>query len=971
MKSLVWTFPLSFALAAGVLAQQPPGKKVPGGPTDPATSFRFLDTNRDGKVDRQEFVNAPFTRSQPAGMADATFTLLDKDKDGFLTLAEFQGMAALRGGPGRPGGNEPTQPQFASPKSATAAKTPERAASPEELAFFESKIRPVLVEKCYKCHATGEGNKVKGHLVLDTKEGTRKGGDSGPAIVPGDTKKSLLLEAIRYANSELQMPPEKEGGKLSDSVIKDFERWIQTGAADPRTGGAVVKKEYDDSKAKDHWAWQPPKKSPVPTVKNTAWPKTELDRFVLASLEAKGLAPVGDADKLTLLRRVYFDLIGLPPTFDEVNAFLDDKSAEPLANVVDKLLASPQFGERWGRHWLDVARYAESTGKDVNTAYPHAWRYRDYVVAAFNADKPYDRFVREQVAGDLLPSTSDKQRAEQLVATGFLALGTKGLNEQNPRQFFLDVADEQIDTLSQAFLGTTIACARCHDHKFDPISQKEYYALAGIFTSTETRYGTTQSVQNRRPSDLFVLSKGAKAPTLERTMPSEERKRVEKQLAEKRAEQREMFTGGMGQKGQGTSPQNNDVRTQQNRLRLLFETGQLESKLKQFDAVTGDENALAMGVQDLPATRGVAGVGNIRRLAEGGVFGMRPQEFGAIGDAALRTRGDADKPAEVVARAFPVALTHSPPPRIPTTSSGRRELAEWLTTTSNPLTARVFVNRVWGWLFGDGLVDSPDNFGTTGGKPSNQALLDTLAAKFSESGWSTKKLIREIVLSRTYQLSSAYNEQNHTADPENALNWRMSPRRLDAEGIRDAMLHVAGRLDLKPSLASIMLTFGDQPIDGPNFMTGVTEVKFNADTTHRSVYLPIVRDKVPEVLALFDFAEPSLVTGKRESTSVPVQALFLLNSEFVAEQAGSLANRLIRWQSSGISTDPDAQLKERVDVAYWLTLTRPPRANELKAAQDFFKKFLGTSPASPALQAAAWTSYCRALFASAEFRQLN
>ena len=273
MKSLVWTFPLSFALAAGVLAQQPPGKKGPGGPTDPATAFRFLDTNRDGKVGRQEFVNAPFTKSQPAGMADATFTLLDKDKDGFLTLAEFQGIAALRVGPGRPGGNEPTQPQFASPKSATAAKTPERAASPEELAFFESKIRPVLVEKCYKCHATGEGNKVKGHLVLDTKEGTRKGGDSGPAIVPGDTKKSLLLEAIRYANSELKMPPEKEGGKLSDSVIKDFERWIQTGAADPRTGGAVVKKEYDDSKAKDHWAWQPPKKSPLPTVKNTAWPK--------------------------------------------------------------------------------------------------------------------------------------------------------------------------------------------------------------------------------------------------------------------------------------------------------------------------------------------------------------------------------------------------------------------------------------------------------------------------------------------------------------------------------------------------------------------------------------------------------------------------------------------------------------------------------------------------------------------------
>ena len=968
MKPLLWILPLSVGLAA-VFAQQPPGKKGTGGPPDPASAFRFIDTNRDGKVDKREFINAPFTKSQPAGMADATFTLLDTNKDGVLSMEEFQGIAALRGGPGRPGGNEPLQPQFAGPKSTT-SKTPERAASPEELAFFESKIRPVLVEKCYKCHAAGEGNKIKGGLALDTREGTRKGGDSGPTVVPGNPAKSLLLEAIRYTKNDLQMPPEKDGGKLSDSVIKDFERWIQTGAADPRTGGAVAKKEYDGLKAKDHWAYQPPKKSPVPAVKNTVWPKTDIDRFVLAKLESEGLAPVADAGKLTLLRRVYFDLIGLPPTFDEVNTFLDDKSADPLANVVDKLLASPQFGERWGRHWLDVARYAESSGKDVNTAYPHAWRYRDYVIAAFNTDKPYDRFVREQVAGDLLPSSSDKQKAEQLVATGFLAIGPRGLNEQNPRQFFLDVADEQIDTLSQAFLGTTIACARCHDHKFDPISQKEYYALAGIFTSTETRYGTTQGVQNRRPSDLFVLPKGAKAPTLERTMFSEERKRVEKQLADKRAEQREMFTGGMGQKGKGPAPQDNDPRRQLDRLRLLFETGQLESRLKQYDAVTGDENALAMGVQDLPATRGAAGVGNIRRLAEGGIFGIRPQEFGAIGDAALRTRGEADKPGEVVARAFPVALTHSTPPRIPTTSSGRRELAEWLTTASNPLTARVFVNRVWGWLFGDGLVDSPDNFGTTGAKPSNQALLDTLAVKFSESGWSTKKLIREIVLSRTYQLSSTHNEKNHTADPENAFNWRMSPRRLDAEGIRDAMLHVAGRLDLKAPVGSIILTAGDQPLDGPNFR-GLSDAQLNADTTHRSVYLPIVRDKVPEVLALFDFAEPSLVTGKRESTSVPVQALFLLNSEFVADQAGSLANRLIRWKSSGVSADMEAQFKERVDVAYWLTLTRPPTANELKAAENFFAKFLGDKAAGPALQAAAWTSYCRALFASAEFRQLN
>ncbi|KAF0180900.1 MAG: hypothetical protein FD161_618 [Limisphaerales bacterium] len=968
MKMLLWTLPLSLGLAAAVLAQQPPGKKGPGGPPDPATAFRFLDTNRDGKMDKREFARSPRFRDQ-SELADATFALLDKNKDGSLTQAEFNEIVALAPGGPRPGDNTPTQPQFASPKSATAAKAPERAASPEEVAFFESKIRPVLVEKCYKCHATGEGNKIKGGLALDTKEGIRKGGDGGPAVVPGDTKRSLLLEAIRYTKNDLQMPPEKDGGKLSDAVIKDFERWIQTGAADPRTGGAVAKKEYDGSKAKDHWAYQPPKKSPVPAVKNTAWPRTDIDRFVLASLESKDLAPVSDAGKLTLLRRVYFDLIGLPPTFDEVNAFLDDKSADPFANVVDKLLASPQFGERWGRHWLDVARYAESTGKDVNTAYPHAWRYRDYVIASFNADKPYDRFVREQVAGDLLPSGNDKQKAEQLVATGFLAIGSRGLNEQNPRQFHMDVADEQIDALSQAFLGTTIACARCHDHKFDPISQKDYYALAGIFTSTETRYGTTQGVQNRRPSELIELPKGANAPTLGRTMSSEERARQEKQLAEKRSELRDLFMPAPGQKGKGPQ-QDNDPRRTLDRLRLLAETGQLESRLKQYDTATGAEKALAMGVLDLPATRTSEGVATVRRFAEGRIGGSRPTEFSAIGDASLYTRGDVSKPAELVARAFPVALTHSTPPRIPTYASGRKELAEWLTTSMNPLTARVYVNRAWHWLLGQGIVDSPDNFGTTGGKPSNPALLDTLAVRFMENGWSTKKLVREIVLSHAYQLSSAHDERNHVADPENTLNWRMSPRRLDAECLRDAMLAVGGTLDLKPPLASVVLTMGDLPIDGPNRF-GVSDAQLNADVTHRSVYLPIVRDRVPETLALFDFPEASLVSGSRETTSVPSQALFMLNSDFVADCAGDLARRVTGWKPSAAAADTAAQFRERVNVAYWLAFTRPPSGKETQAATDYFAKFTGGKPATPALTAAAWTSYCRALFASAEFRHLN
>ncbi|MCB1227108.1 MAG: DUF1549 domain-containing protein, partial [Verrucomicrobiales bacterium] len=312
---------------------------------------------------------------------------------------------------------------------------------PDQAAFFESKIRPVLVDKCYKCHAE-TSNKVRGGLLLDTREGTRRGGEHGAAVVPGDLNRSLLIEAIRFGNKDTAMPPEKNGGKLPDSVIADFEQWVRMGAPDPRDGkSAVVAKTYDPDKAKSWWAFQPVRRPAIPEVKNAAWPRGDIDRFVLANLEAKGLKPVGDADKLTLLRRVFFDLVGMPPSPETVKSFLADSSPTAFEKVVDSLLKSPQFGERWGRHWLDVARYAESTGKDLNVSFPHAWRYRDYVIAAFNKDKPYDQFIREQLAGDLLPAKTSSQRAEQLIATGFLAIGPKGLGELTPRQFELDLAD--------------------------------------------------------------------------------------------------------------------------------------------------------------------------------------------------------------------------------------------------------------------------------------------------------------------------------------------------------------------------------------------------------------------------------------------------------------------------------------------------------------------------------------------------
>ena len=841
----------------------------------------------------------------------------------------------------------------------------------EQRDFFEKKIRPVLADKCYKCHSE-KSEKIKGGLVLDTREGIRRGGDNGPAVVPGDLKESLLIEAVRYASKDFAMPPKKEGGKLPDEVIRDFEKWVQMGAPDPRDGAAKVVKKYDAEKAKAWWAFQPVKKPVVPAVQDAAWAKSDLDRFVLAGLEAKGLKPVADADKLTLIRRVYFDLLGLPPPHAEITAFVQDKSPEAFAKVVDRLLASPQFGERWGRHWLDVARYAESSGKDFNTAYPHAWRYRDYVIAAFNADKPYDEFVREQIAGDLLPAKDDRERAEHQIATGYLAIGAKSLNEQNPRQFALDVADEQIDALSQGMLGMTIACARCHDHKFDPIPQRDYYAMAGIFLSTDTRYGTAAGLQNRHPTKPIELPTGAALPKVARSLSAEERARKETQLAALKKERDEMIAERQKARRAGTQDQNGA-----RALRLISQVGELEAELSSFDT-SGQPKALAVGVLDRPAPGTAAGFGGtLREGIRSQIFG-RAAAFGTITDSPLFARGEPDKPGEKVPRGFVSALSTGAAPVIPAKTSGRRELAEWIVAPENPLTARVLANRVWHWLFGRGIVESVDNFGTSGQPPTNAALLDHLALGLRDGGWSVKKLIREIVLSRTYQLGSAFDEKSFATDPENTLAWRMSKRRLDAECIRDAILATSQQLQLQPPIGSPVALAGDGPVSRPR--RGGSDVAINAATNVRSVYLPIIRDLLPDALDAFDFAEPSLVTGARETTNVPSQALFLLNSEFVATQARLLGQRVVASYPGGPNGGASANLDERVTYAYWLVFSRPPDAVERTAAMTFFGKVPAAwskgDKRAPALRnaaaaTAAWTSFCRALFASAEFRYLN
>jgi hypothetical protein len=794
----------------------------------------------------------------------------------------------------------------------------------DQVRFFENKIRPVLVEKCYSCHSADTPKGPKGGLKLDTAAGLKAGGDSGPAVVAGNAKKSPLIHALKETGGFKVMPPKE---KLPAEVIADFEKWITDGAADPRVGGkADVKATADPNKGKDHWAFHPVKEPTVP--KGSAWATSPVDAFVADGWKAKGLTPVADADKRTLIRRVTFDLTGLPPTPEAIDAFLKDTSPDAYAKLVDKLLASPAFGEKWGRHWLDVARYAESSGKEQNVFYPHAWRYRDYVIAAFNADMPIDQFFKEQLAGDLMGAKNDTDKANKLIATGFLAMGAKSHNERNRKQFELDVADEMIDAFSQGMLGLTVACARCHDHKFDPIPTKDYYAVAGIFTSTDLKIGNSGTVGGRGGIPAAKLPDGANVPVGPALSKGEVTK-LREQLDDLKKQRDEALK---------------EMRTNQDAgIRLVGITtriGVMESQIEQYDADNNHKKiAMAVGDRTFPK------------------------------DMPIHLRGEVDKTGETVTRGFVQALGNASV-KIPRGTSGRKELADWVASPKNPLTARVYVNRVWLHLFGKGIVTTPDNFGTTGTAPSHPELLDYLASTFTKNGWSTKKLVRELVLSHTYRLSSEYHAKNDGIDPDNVQLWRMSKRRLDAEEIRDAMLMVSGELDTKPADGSpVAKLAGTTQFLGRFMGMGTT------DSDKRSVYLPIVRENVPEALELFDFPDASLVSGARDDTSVPAQGLYLLNSPTVMGWAESAAGKLKKFDSE----------TEKIQQAFKMTLGRLPTAKEEAAATNFLTKFkrtegrstgggLGFRPGAsrtPDVDKMAWAALVQGLFATAEFRYLD
>ena len=799
----------------------------------------------------------------------------------------------------------------------------ERPLTPQELSFFEKRVRPVLAEYCYECHSAE--HKTKGGLRLDTAAATRRGGDSGEVIVPGKPNESLFIIAIRHEDDDLEMPRKK----LADRHIADLTKWVAMGAPDPRVDKGAddkVAERIDYEEGRKFWSFQAPVKPPVPEVKNSSWPKGDLDRYVLSAMEKKNLEPVADARKRSLVRRIYFDLTGLPPTVEQIDAFLQDDSRQAVAKLVDTLLASPHFGERWGRHWLDVARYSESNGMERNFTYPYAWRYRDYVIESFNRDKPYDQFIREQIAGDLLddgdaPGTTPEQR---LTATGFLAIGPKILNERDKETFQMEMVDEQIDATSRAVLGLTVSCARCHDHKFDPIGIKDYYSLAGIFTSTRTLYGTKGGGGNRQASGLMPIG--------------EDSEKLEQQRKE------------------------HDRKVAATQKKLTTTTKQLQNLKKRPAKPKGKSKGPSMDAMRKKAADLRAEVAKLRKNAPPAPnYAMGVSESGSPSDCRICLRGDPKKRGPVVERGYLPVINVDSAPEIAKEESGRRQFASWLVSADNPLAARVMVNRIWHHLFGTGIVRTVDNFGKMGEAPVSQELLDYLAVRAIEHGWSVKKMIREVMLSRTYQLSTDHHAGNYEIDPENRHNWQMTHRRLDAEAIRDAILFASGDLDPEPFRGSVVqqlgnVNFGQQV---RNFRGKGEEVK-----RHRSVYQPILRNAVPEALRVFDFAEPSLIVGRRNLTTVPTQALYLLNDPFVLEQSERMARSLIESGKTG---------GDRVDLAYLRTLGRPATTLERERSMELVNDIAGQlgSGDKAELERLSWATLCQSLLASAEFRYLD
>ncbi len=841
----------------------------------------------------------------------------------------------------------------------------------KDLDFFEKKIRPVLVAQCYECHSAEAvtRGKLKGTLTVDTRAGLLKGGDTGPAIVPGKPGESLLLKALRHDASVSAMPPKE---KLPAGVITDFETWIATGAADPREGpAAVAKRGLSIEEGRKFWSFVPPQRVAPPSVNRADWARDDLDRFVLAKLEEQKIEPFGDTEPHLLLRRLSFDLLGLPPSPEEVAEFVNGWNAaktQPeqqqswLSQTVDRLLTRRQFGERWGRHWLDVARYADSNGRDRNVYFYHAWRYRDYVIESLHRDKPFDQFLREQIAGDLLPFTSPEQRDEQRIATGFLAMGAKSFEEQKPEVFRMDVIDEQIELVSRAVLGLSVGCARCHDHKFDPILTADYYALAGIFRSTQTLAGygpkgikaTAHShsellpvgpdAERLGPDGLAYLVK-LQELTLAQNTARSDRYRVMRRLADAELKL---------------------AKPDADKATLEADIARMTAEIKDWDVtVKAHEQALQTAMDSTPPQPGWA-------------MGLREREIPE--DCRIHIRGETNNLGDTVPRGTLQVIAFADAKPFGTKHSGRLELAAWLTRHDNPLTARVFVNRVWLHLFGRGLVTTPDDFGVHGSRPSHPELLDHLAVRFMDDGWSIKRLVRAIVLSRTYREASGTDLRERqgasrrsatdtdprlapsgslATDPDNIFLARMQSRRLEVEAFRDAIKSVAGTLDLQPPTSDQQFLAKFNPYREDEYRTfQPLFIPTNLEQSHRSVYLPVVRGVLPEMFPLFDFASPERSVAQRDESTVPAQSLFLMNSPWIVEQSRHAATRLLEETSLD-----DAG---RVTRIYQRAFARSPTPEELTRSLRYL-----ADDEDGKRREERWTGFCQVVFSSGEFRLLR
>ncbi len=912
--------------------------------------------------------------------------------------------------------------------------------------FFETKIRPIFANICSNCH----DDKATSGLRVLTREALLKGGHRGPAIVPNDPEKSLLIQAVRQTG-DLKMP---KGGKLPAEDVQNLTEWVRMGAPWPQSKPVIAAgtpfKITPEQRA--FWSFQPIKMPTTPKVKNARWAKTDIDRFVLAKLEGQGMSPSPEADRRTLIRRATFDLIGLPPTPEEIEAFEKDKSPNAFAKVVDRLLASPRYGERWGRHWLDVARYAEDDVRGLDPKFrgympfSGAYVYRDWVIKAFNDDLPYDKFVRYQLAGDLV---GEKDAKAALPGTAFLGGGPWLWDQAEPVQGRADERNERIDAVSRGLLGLTVACARCHNHKYDPISQKDYYALAGVFaSSTYKEYPLASEAQVAAWKE-----KEQKYLDLQEEL-SEFTKAEREQLADILARQTSQYmvaawrvTGKPKATITEAAEQDNvDPEMLERWVKFLAQPPKFYPFLKDWQAMIAaggkeedEAKALADAFQDLVlrveiAQRDIKEQNEIikakndvkkrsRRDAlpnefetddqfcpgcslelktlpteqaslwvdlfmmslssgedkpEPGLFvfydwglkrrlnaewrdyitsmekeietlqkSLEPRYpfVHGLGDKprptniAVNLRGNPHNLGEEVPRRFLAVL--SPEQSLPfMDGSGRLQLANDI--IESPIANRVFVNRVWKWHFGTGIVNTPDNFGFAGERPSNPDLLEYLAARFRSNGFSLKKLQREIMLSAVYQTGADESQEAHEKDGNNRLYSHFNRQRLDAESIRDSVLFVAGDLDLKE-------------LGGPS-------QDFGPENTRRTVYCKVSRFRLNNFLQVFDFPNPSFTAEQRFSTNVPVQRLYFMNNDFVYDQAGKLAERVFAKGSDAA----------RIAEAYRLLFGRPPSRQEVEVGLQFLR----TTPEKPGNSVSgepitAWKEYARVLLSANEFEFID